>query len=230
MVTVWLKGLFALNNLPFLSFPFIVVYWIVSLATSNFTNIQLDESHIYAINEIAKSQSSSWYQFVHSLDDIVLLPFALSFFKTLAGTFFQTSVLGGILIASGLLYFSRIAFSLSVIGFYLAYFFYSIFGADVNDLNYNLLGSNFIFIAIAIGCFFLIPNTYSYITVIILVPILLFVLLAIGKVLSVFQLKAYSLSFSVVCTAFLFSLNQRWFHNYLHLATIQYFSAEKNYL
>jgi urea transporter/murein DD-endopeptidase MepM/ murein hydrolase activator NlpD len=227
LVTVWLKGLFALNNLPFLSFPFIVVYWIVSLATSNFTNIQLDESHIYAINEIAKSQSSSWYQFVHSLDDIVLLPFALSFFKTLAGTFFQTSVLGGILIASGLLYFSRIAFSLSVIGFYLAYFFYSIFGADVNDLNYNLLGSNFIFIAIAIGCFFLIPNTYSYITVIILVPILLFVLLAIGKVLSVFQLKAYSLSFSVVCTAFLFSLNQRWFHNYLHLATIQYFSAEK---
>lgn len=227
LVTVWLKGLFALNNLPFLSFPFIVVYWIVSLATSNFTNIQLDESHIYAINEIAKSQSSSWYQFVHSLDNIVLFPFALSFFKTLAGTFFQTSVLGGILIASGLLYFSRIAFSLSVIGFYLAYFFYSIFGADVNDLNYNLLGSNFIFIAIAIGCFFLIPNTYSYITVIILVPILLFVLLAIGKVLSVFQLKAYSLSFSVVCTAFLFSLNQRWFHNYLHLATIQYFSAEK---
>lgn len=58
------------------------------------------------------------------------------------------------LIAFGLLYSSRIAFSLSVIGFYLAYLFYSIFGADVNDLNYNLLGSNFIFIAIAIGCFF----------------------------------------------------------------------------
>lgn len=227
LVTVWLKGLFALNNLPFLSFPFIIAYWIVSLATSNFTNIQLDESHIYAINEIAKSQSSLWYQFVHSLDEISLFPFALSFFKTLAGTFFQTSVLGGILIAFGLLYFSRIAFSLSVIGFYLAYYFYSIFGADINDLNYNLLGSNFIFIAIAIGCFFLIPNTYSYITVIILVPILLFVLLALGKVLSIFQLKAYSLSFSIVCTAFLFSLNQRWFHNYLHLATIQYFSAEK---
>lgn len=227
LITVWLKGLFAIHNLPFLSFPFILTYWIISLSSSNFTHIHLDESHIYTINEIAKHQSSLWYQVIHSLDDISISPFALSFFKTLAGTFFQTSVLGGILIALGLLYFSRIAFSLSVIGFYLAYVFYTIFGADVNDLNYNLSGSNFIFIAIAIGCFFLIPNAYSYITVIILVPILLLVLLALGKLLTIFQLKAYSLSFSVVCTAFLFSLNQRWLHKYLHLTTIQYFSAEK---
>ncbi len=227
LITVWLKGLFAIHNLPFLSFPFILTYWIISLSSSNFTHIHLDESHIYTINEIAKNQSSLWYQVIHSLDDISISPFALSFFKTLAGTFFQTSVLGGILIALGLLYFSRIAFSLSVIGFYLAYVFYTIFGADVNDLNYNLSGSNFIFIAIAIGCFFLIPNAYSYITVIILVPILLLVLLALGKLLTIFQLKAYSLSFSVVCTAFLFSLNQRWLHKYLHLTTIQYFSAEK---
>ncbi len=225
LITVWLKGLFAIHNLSFLSFPFIFAYWIISLAASNFTNIQLDESHIFAINEIAKSQSSYWYQLIHSIDDISLFPFALSFFKTLAGTFFQTSILGGMLIAFGLLYFSRIAFSLSVIGFCLAYLFYSFFGADVNDLN--LLGSNFIFIAIAIGCFFLIPNSYSYITVIILVPILLFVSLSLNKVLFIFQLKAYTLSFSIVCTTFLYSLNQRWFHNYLHLATLQYFSAEK---
>ncbi len=227
LITVWLKGLFAMHNLPFLSFPFIVTYWIVSLACSNFSNIQLDESHIYVINDVTRNNTSSWYHLVHSLDNITLFPFALSFFKTLSGTFFQTSVLAGILIAAGLLYFSRIAFSLSVIGFYLAYLFYSLFGADVNDLNYNLLGANFIFIAIAVGCFFLIPNTYSYISVVILVPVLLLVLLSLGKVLSVFQLKAYSLSFSVVCTAFLFSLNQRWLHKYLHLATIQYFSAEK---
>ncbi len=227
LITVWLKGLFAIHNLPFLSFPFILTYWIVSLASSNFSNIQLDESHVYAINEVAKGQSSSWYQFIHCLDNSSLPSFALSYFKTLAGTFFQTSVLGGAFIAFGLLYSSRIAFSLSLIGFYLAYFFYSVFGADVNDLTYNLLGSNFIFIAIAIGCFFLIPNTYSYVTVVLLIPVLLIVLLSLGKVLSVFQLKAYSLSFSVVCTAFLFSLNHRWLHKGLYLVTLQYFSAEK---
>ena len=227
LITVWLKGLLATYNLPFLSFPFIITYWIISLAAANFTNIHLDETHIYAVNEATRNQSSGFYQFVHSADNINIFSFALIYFKTLAGTFFQSSVLGGMLIALGLLYFSRIAFSLSLIGFGSAYFFYSLFGADVNDLNYYLQGANYIFLAIAIGCFFLIPNTYSYITVLILTPVLMLVLLSLGKILGIFQLKAYSFSFSVVCTAFLFSLNQRWLHKYLQVVTIQYFSAEK---
>ncbi|MGZ4117455.1 MAG: urea transporter [Bacteroidia bacterium] len=227
LITAWLKGLFAIHNLPFLSFPFIITYWIISLAAANFTNIHLDETHVYTLNELSRNQSSSFYQFVHSLDNIQIFPFALIYFKTLAGTFFQTSVLGGMLLAWGLLYFSRIAFSLSVIGFFFAYFFYSLFGANVNDLNYYLQGANFIFLAIAIGCFFLIPNTYSYLTVIILTPVLMLVLLSFSRILGVLQLKAYSLSFSVVCTAFMYSLNQRWFHKYLQVVTVQYFSAEK---
>ena len=110
LITVWMKGLFDKNHLPFLSFPFILTYWIVSLASSNFTNIQFDENHIYIVNEVARSYTSPWYHFTHSLDEVSIFPFALSFFKTLAGTFFQTSVLGGVLIAFGLLCFSRIAF------------------------------------------------------------------------------------------------------------------------
>jgi len=227
LITVWLKGLLSIYNLPFLSFPFIITYWIISLAASNLSNIHLAEDHIYIANDLILNQSSSFYQLIHSFDNINIFPFVLIYFKTLAGTFFQSSVLGGMLIAAGLLYFSRIAFSLSLIGFSSAFFFYSIFGADVNDLNYNLLGSNFMFLAIAIGCFFLIPNTYSYITVLILTPILMLVLLSFGKMLAVFQLKAFTFSFSVICTAFLFTLNQRWFQKYLHVVTIQYFSAEK---
>lgn len=227
LMTVWLKGLLAMYQLPFLSFPFIITYWIVSLAASNFTRILPDENHIYVINEAARNDSYWWYHMVHSADNLRIFPFALNYFKTLAGTFFQSSVLGGMFIAFGLLYFSRIAFSLSVIGFVLAYLFYSMFGADVNDLNYNLQGANFIFLAIAIGCFFLIPNTYSYLTVVILIPVLMLVLVSLGKIVGVFQLRAYSLSFSMVCTAFLFTLNQRFFQRYLQLVTIQYFSAEK---
>ncbi len=227
MITAWLNGLFSRSSLPFLSFPFLVTYWIVSLASSGFTNLQLDENHIYTINEIARQQSSIIYQFAHLADTLKLNFYLVIYFKTLAGTFFQNSLLGGILIASGLLYSSRIAFSLSVIGFASACFFYSLFGADVNDLNYHLLGSNFIFLAIGIGCFYLIPNKYSYLAVIILTPVLLLVLIFLGKVLAVLHLKAYTISFSVLCTAFLFSLNQRWLQNFLHIVTIQYFSAEK---
>ena len=97
----------------------------------------------------------------------------------------------------------------------------------MNDLNYNLFGSNFIFLAIAIGCFFLIPNVYSYVTVLVLIPVLLVILLFCDKIAGVFQLKAYTFSFSLVCSAFLFALNQRWLQKYLQVVTVQYFSAEK---
>jgi len=227
IITVWLKGLLANKGLPFLSFPFIISYWIVSIAASNFDNVLLDESHTYIVNEGIKNQASSWYQLVHSFDTLDVYPFLLIFFKTLAGTFFQSSVLGGIIVSLGLLYFSRIAFSLSLIGFACAYFFYNIFGADVNDLDHNLLGANFIFLAIALGCFFIIPTIYSYITVIVLTPLLLFTSLALTKILAVFQIQSYSFSFSFITTVFLFALNQRLFPNFLQVVTIQYFSAEK---
>lgn len=227
LITVSLKGFLSANYLPFLSFPFIITYWIVSLSATNFNNIQLDESHIYLVNEAARNQTSSFYVFINSLDHISLFPLAITYFKTLAGTFFQTSVLGGMIIALGLLQFSRIAFSLSILGFTCAYFYYSIFGANVNDLNNNLLGANFIFLAIAIGCFFIIPNINSYIAVVVLTPVLLLTTLALTKILSFFQIHTYSFSFSLITILFLFALNQRLFSKYLHLVTIQYFSAEK---
>jgi urea transporter/murein DD-endopeptidase MepM/ murein hydrolase activator NlpD len=233
LITVAIKGFLSINNLPFLSFPFIITYWIVSLSATNFSNIQLDESHIYTLNEAARNQTSPFYVFINSLDHLTLFPLAITYFKTLAGTFFQTSVLSGIIIALGLLQFSRIAFSLSVLGFTCAYFYYAVFGADVSDLNHNLLGANFIFLAIAIGCFFIIPNSYSYFTVIILTPVLLLASLALTKILAVFQIHAYSFSFSLITISFLFLLHQRLFTNYLHVVTVQYFSAEKtiyNYL
>ncbi len=227
MLTAWLKGIFAKHNLPFLSFPFLITYWIISLASANLSAIVLDQNHLYITNEIVRNESSVYYQFVHSLDDINLLPIIIIYFKTLAGTFFQNSVLAGVLITVGLVVHSRIAFTLSGIGFGCAYLCYSIFGADVNDLNYFLLGSNFIFFAIAIGCFFLLPNVHSYLAVVVLTPILMLLLMSFGKIVMVFNLKAYTLGFSALTTAFLFALNQRWFHNYFQLTTIQYFSPEK---
>tara|TARA_B100000809_G_scaffold266634_1_gene330402 strand:- start:2907 stop:5114 length:2208 start_codon:yes stop_codon:yes gene_type:complete len=227
LITVTIKGFLGMYNLPFLIFPFILTYWVVSLSASNFDYIIFDENHIYSINESLKLESSVWHQITHSLDDIPLFAFVTAFLKTLSGTFFQKSILGGLIVAIGLLQHSRIAFSLSIIGFSCAYFYYYIFGADVTDLTQDLLGANFIFTAIAIGCFFIIPNTYSYVTVVILTPVVLLSSLAFTKLLIPFQIKPYSLSFSVVTTLFLFVLNQRLFTKYLTVVTLQYYSAEK---
>ena len=227
LVTASLKGFLGMYNLPFLIFPFIISFWVISLSTTNFDNILLNENNVYTINQSALNKSSEFYNFIHSLDKIPLPLFLMTFFKTLAGTFFQTSILAGVIVAFGILQFSRIAFSLSVLGFACAYFYYFVFGADVTDLTHNLLGANFIFVAIAIGCFFIIPNTFSYATIIILTPIVLLSSLALTKLLMVFQLRAYSLSFCIVTIGFLFTLNQRLFSKCLTVVTLQYYSAEK---
>lgn len=227
IISVWLYGIFNRHGLPFLSFPFIVTYCIIALSASNFSNILLNEDHAFVMNAIAKEKTYFFYDFVHSCDAVELPLSVMIYFKTLAGTFFQSSVLAGILIAGGLLYFSRIAFSLSILGFASAYFFYSALGADVNDLDVNLVGSNFIFMAIGIGCFYIIPNTYSYIAVFLLTPLLLMIMIFLNKTMGVFQLKSFTLAFSVIISLFLLFLQHRWFHRFLHLVTIQYYSSEK---
>ncbi len=227
IISVWLFGIFSRHNLPFLSFPFIITYCIISMSAGSFTNVLLNEDLVYVGNHIARQQGTYVYQLAHSLDDLALPNAVLIYLKTLAGTFFQTSLLAGILIAAGLLYFSRIAFSLSLLGFFSAYFFYSAFGADVNELNLNLVGSNFIFMAIGIGCFYIVPNSYSYLAVFCLTPILIMLMIFLNKVMFVFQLKSFTLSFSVIISLFLLFLQHRWFHQFLHLVTIQYYSAEK---
>ncbi len=227
IISVWLFGIFSRHKLPFLSFPFIITYAIIAMSASSFQNISLNMDLAYTANKLAIEKTSFIYDFVHSFDSILMPKSLIIYFKTLAGTFFQTSVLAGVLIAGALLYFSRIAFSLSLLGFFSAYFFYSAFGADVNDLDLNLVGSNFIFMAIGIGCFYIIPNTFSYIAVICLTPLLMMLMLFLTKTMDVFQLKSFTLAFSVIISLFLLFLQHRWFHKFLHLVTIQYYSSEK---
>jgi urea transporter len=228
VISVWMQGIFSRHNLPFLSFPFFLTYFIVALSAGSFSNIQLNEDLAFSINSLVREKSFFLYDVIHSFDDLPLPVSLMIFFKTFAMTFFQKNVLAGILIAAALFYFSRIAFSLSIVGFASAYFFYFCFGADVNDLNVLLTGSNFIFMAIGIGCFYIIPNIYSYIAVVLLTPILILLMIFLNKVMgSLFQLSSLTLSFSVVVTLFMLFLQNRWFHKFLQLVTIQYYSAEK---
>lgn len=225
--TIWLGGMFSKHNLPYLSLPFLFTYWLIYLACGNFSFVQLQEQHIYVENYIANQSRSPVYTFAHALDNIQLPLILKSYFKTLSSTFFQNSVLAGIGIAGALLYFSRIAFSLSLIGFFTAYVVCKILGVNTSLLTDYLIGSNFIFFAIGIGCFFTVPSKWSYLTVVILIPVLVVFYISIQKILLPFQLKSFTLSFSLISILFLFFLNHRVVYRFLHLVTIQYYSAEK---
>lgn len=223
ILTVWLHGVFSKHHLPFLSFPFLLTFWMVFLASKKLTALHPD---LEGIN-FWKEHFPTLHLWLSNPDGWPIAEGLVVYWKTLAGTFFQSNLISGMLISIGLWFFSRIAFSLSFIGFFLAYFFYRFLGADVSDLNQHLMGSNFIFLAMGIGCFYLIPNIFSYLAVVLLTPILVLMLIFFGQVTGVFGLQAYTLAFSVAAVTFLYFLRLRWNHKGLHLVEIQYYHAEK---
>jgi urea transporter/murein DD-endopeptidase MepM/ murein hydrolase activator NlpD len=222
VLTAVFKGTFSKANLPFLSFPFLICYWMISLAAS-----ELYEIHPRVLGLFEPNSGSLLTTLQHSLDQTELPVLLVTFFKTLAATFFIQSVLGGMLIAIALFLFSRISFSLAFLGFLSAFFVYGLFGANTNDLSANLVGSNYIFFAIAIGGFYLIPNAFSYLASILLVPVLMLLHIALEKLMLGLNLKTFTLAFSLLTTFFLYALHHRWLHRFLHLVTWQYYSAEK---
>lgn len=227
LFTVWTGIVFGKMQLPYLSLPFLFTYWLIHLACGEFNFIQLQEQHIYVDNYIAKQSLSPVYVFAHSLDDIPLPLLLKSYFRTLSSTFFQNSVLAGIGIATALLYFSRIAFSLSIIGFIAAYYSFKMVGLSTLLLTEHLVGSNFIFFAIGIGCFYTVPSKWTYLSVLLLTPVLAIFFISFQKLLLPFQLKSFTLSFSLLTILFLFFLHHRYFHRFIQLVTLQYYSAEK---
>jgi urea transporter/murein DD-endopeptidase MepM/ murein hydrolase activator NlpD len=229
VTTVWLRTLFAAAQLPVLAFPFLITYWIILLSSGAYGNLILSETNIYLANQLALLQQNPLYRATHLLND--LMPetgFLTTLLRTLAGAFFQTSMLAGLLIALALLLASRISLLLALTGFASAYLFHILFGADLAALESFLAGANFIFMAIAVGGFYTVPNRYSFVAVILLSPILMLLMTFFDRMLMVFQLHAFTLSFSVLTLLFLMFLKNRWLHHYLELVTYQYYSPEKS--
>jgi len=101
---------------------------------------------------------------------------------------FSYNIVAGILIAIGLLIYSRIGFLLSVVGFASAWFFYYFIGADLSQLSSSYVGFNFILTSIAIGGFFIVSSRYSFLWVILLTPLISVIIAAANVVLGIYQL------------------------------------------
>jgi urea transporter len=220
LLTLGFQGFLNKINLPYLSFPFLICFWLILLAARVFT--QLHYSAGYYIS------NTFYFDFVNDVNHVQLPEIMITFFRSLGSIFFQSNVLVGVLIAVGLFFYSRISFSLAVLGFASAYVFYFIAGINTGDLNELFVGSNYILTAIAIGGFFIIPNTYSYLVVMIVIPLVALVNYGLSNVLGIFHLPAYTISFTLTTLLFLYLLKWRLQIKYLHPVTVQYSSPEKN--
>lgn len=211
-------------GLPFLSLPFLIAFWLVLLSAREFSQIGL------AHKTVLIAPDGSW------LSNIVLYfeqlawpdPVA-SFFKSLSALFFQEGILPGLLMTVGLLIFSRIAFSLALIGFAAAYFFNRLTGVHDSYLSYYDLGVNYTLTAVAVGGFFVIPSARSYLWAIWCVPVCALLVIGLGKVFAVLLLPVYSLPFCIMVIIFVRFMQQRTSSkSNLRLALVQHYSPEIN--
>jgi urea transporter len=228
-LTLVLEGVIGKYALPYLSIPFIIGIWLVFLASRQFSSLHLSERGVYSMNEMYALGGMGMVRIYEWFNQIPLPKSVIVYFRSMGAIFFQYHLFPGLLISLGLLIYSRIAFTLSWIGFYAAYIFYQIVGADLTVLNYAYIGFNYILTAIAIGGFFIIPSKYSYLWTILLTPLVSILLTATTSIFMIFQLSIYSLPFNMIVLIFLYALKFRETNfSKPELVYYQQFSPEKN--
>lgn len=229
LVAVSLQGVIGKYALPYLSIPFLISIWIMTLATKEFTALGISERGIFTFNDLYTIGGSPLVRLYEWWNDLSLTRSLRIYFISLGAILFQYNLLSGIIISLGLLLYSRISFSLSLIGFYTAYFFYEIIGASISELSYSYIGFNYILTSIAVGGFFIIPSRRSYLWVVILIPIVAMTTISLAKVFTIFSLPIYSLPFNMVVLLFLYALKFRVKPSVkLSEVLIQHNSPEKN--
>ena len=229
LLTLLLEGVIGKYGLPFLSVSFLLATWLVSLATRQFTALHVSERGIFMTNEMFAMGGHRMVATYNWLTNLGIYGPIRLYFTSLGAIFFQYHILAGILVAIGLLIYSRIAFILSLLGFFSAYVFYNFIGADIHELSYSFIGFNFILTSIAIGGFFIIPSWWSFLWVILLTPLISIILTSTNVIFSIFQLSVYNLPFNIVVLLFLYSLKFRErFYDKPRLVIYQQFSPEKN--
>ncbi len=227
-VSVWLSSYLNKYSLPVLSLAYILSIWVLLLGIKSFTAIRLSGSGANSCNEIWGTINPSFEIFHSQFDSWTITPLIVSYLKSMGAIFFQSNILPGIFITLGLLFYSRIAFSLSLLGFLAGYLFFYLFHGDIIPADFHIIGINYILSAIAIGGFFLIPSKASYILVLFCTPILGLIINAFGNFLAPYHLPLYSLPFSFFVLLILYTLNNRYFANHLYVVKYQLFSPEKN--
>ncbi|MCK9290789.1 MAG: urea transporter [Bacteroidales bacterium] len=228
-ITVALEGVMAKYGLPYLSIPFLLSMWIALLSTRQFLNIQLSQRGIFILNEMYLIGDLRLVKIYLWFEEILLPEEVKCYFRSLGAILFQHHLFAGILIALGLIIWSRIAFFFSVAGFSAACLFYLVIGSDIHTLSYSYIGFNFILTSIAIGVFFVIPSLASLLWVVLTVPLIAFLISAGNLLLEPYQLSIYTLPFSIVVILLLYYFKVReCFQSSPALVSIQQGSPERN--
>lgn len=209
MITISLEGVIGKYGLPYLSIPFLFGIWIVIIASKGYSALEISERGVYNLNDMYAIGGMTMVNLYEWFNNLNIPEVLRIYFKSLSAILFQYHMFAGMLLAVGLIYYSRIAFLMSLIGFFSAYYFYIIIGANISELNYSYIGFNYILTAIAVGGFFVVPSRRAVVWVILLTPLVAITLSSTSMLLSHFQLSVFSLPFNIIVILFLYVLKFR---------------------
>jgi len=216
------------KGLPFLTIPFVICFWILALVSRDFTAINLSTRNIHWLSEIYAFGGGSLVDFVQYFEKIPLPALALTFFRSLSCMLFQENVLSGLVVFLILLWHSRIATSLAVLGFITGQLFNGLVHANDTEASQHLLNVNFMAGSMAIGSFFLIPSFRSYMWAVLSVPCVLILMTALGKMTGLLDLTSYSLPFSITTILLVYFIQMLRPSRGLVITPQQFYSPEKN--
>ncbi len=228
IISVMLSGWLGRYGLPFLSIPFVISFWLILFPSNQLANLGLTQRNVFWMNEMYSIGGKPLLDFFQTIDNLPLSKMIIVYLRSLSSIIFQDNLIAGILIAAALLVTSRIAFLLSLTGFITAYLFAHVVGSDITGFSFYNIGANYILVAIAAGGFFTIPSRYSFLWVIILVPLTSLIILFMTRLGAFIQLPFFSLPFSIVIISFVYFLILRVKPGKLILTFYQNYSPEVN--
>lgn len=228
LLTIAVSGVLGKYGLPYLSIPFLLALWSLLLASRQFEALGVSERGVYFLNELFQKGSHWLVSLYHQFNSFPIHESIKIYLKSLGAILFQFNIVSGLVVSLALLIYSRIAFTLSLISFYAAYFFYQFIEADITELSYSYIGFNFILTGIALGGFFLVPSKRSYLWTVLLIPPLVVLTSSLSNLFSVLQLGIYSLPFNLLVITFLYVVKLRNNSSGLQETTLQMYQPEKN--
>lgn len=205
-LSVFIEGVFQKYQLPFVSIPFLIALWCIQLSancTDNFLG--------YGITSVQENSILPNCEFFTSLNlALDHLPLLLkTYFYSISGIFFQRNLFFGELVCIGLLHFSRIGFSLSLLNHVIAYYVFQLIDGAMFNTPYELLGFNFIFTSLAVGCYYNVPSKRAIVWSLLLIPLQYLLIFASSRFLDYFYLPTYSLSFCATTLLFLYFIKRQ---------------------
>jgi urea transporter/murein DD-endopeptidase MepM/ murein hydrolase activator NlpD len=197
--------------IPPLSAPFVLTTWITLIAIRPIYRI---------INPVEFHQHADMTdRFPDAVD---------AFFHSVGGTFFQVDALPGLIIAVGLILFSRFAFVLAVVGFLAGSFTYAVLKGHPGSLQLSILNFNFILTAIAVGGVWTVPGIYSLLLATIGAAMCALITLACEFLLEPFGLPPLAAPFVVTSGILLYALKHRTAPSGFRTVAIPRETPEKN--